>query len=398
MIGRHPVKILHVIPSTAAARGGPSAVVRTMALCEAERGMEVHIATTDDDGPGRMDVRTDGPVTDGKLTYWYFPRQTHFYTVSFPLTLWLWKHSVQYDVIHIHALFSYPSVIAAVCANRASIPYVVRPLGTLSQWGMSHRRPWFKRLSFRWIESRILKHAAAVHFTSQQEALEADLLHVPYKGIVIPNPVELPRRLRAPGAFRTRHPSLAGKMVLLFLSRLDPKKGLDLLLPAFSSVLSQNSRVVLVIAGDGDPVFVASLKQQALQLGLGDSVLWVGFLQGEEKRAALADSDLYVLPSYSENFGVAVVEAMGAGVPVVVSDQVGIHREIANVEAGLVVECNVKSLAVALMLACESVEWRAAASEKAIHLAARFTPALVGEQLADLYDQIRIKNRHSAAA
>jgi len=392
------MKVLHVIPSVSEARGGPSAVMKTVAASQAEMGLEVHVATTDDDGLKRIKDRTNTVISDGRVTYWFFPRQTCFYTFSAPLTRWLRESAAAYDVIHIHALFSYPSVAAAFSASRAGIPYVVRPLGTLNRWGMSHRRPFFKRLSLRFVESRILSGAAAVQFTSQQEAVEAAALDVRHRGIVIPNPVEPPcPAVVLRGAFRHRHPSLTNKTTLLFLSRLDPIKGLDLLLPAFAILQRRFPDTALVIAGDGDPHYIASLHHQARQLRLEDSILWTGFLKGEEKQAALADSDLYVLPSYSENFGVAVVEAMGAGIPVVVSDQVGIHREISGAGAGLVTECSVERLAAALIQACESPEWRRSASESAIRLAARFSPVLIAKQLVDLYDQIRIHRCPAAA-
>jgi glycosyltransferase involved in cell wall biosynthesis len=373
-------------------------VIHTMARYQADRGIEVHVATTDDNGTERIHTGGHFPLFENAVTYWIFRRQTRFYTFSFPLTRWLWKHSADYDLIHIHALFSYPAIAAAFCARWASVPYVVRPLGTLNRWGMRHRRRWLKSLSFRFIESRILRRAAVVQYTSEQEAVEAKLLDARHQAIVIPNPVELLGPERTRGTFRTRYPALAGKTVLLFLSRLDPKKGLDLLLPALSVARDQNPEVALVIAGDGDPAFVAGLKKQAEQLGLEKCVLWVGFLRANEKRAALADSDVYVLPSYSENFGVAVVEAMGAGIPVIVSDQVGIHREIAKAGAGLVAECRVEALAAALTQVLGDSEWRVAASERAARLAARFAPEIITAQLAELYGRIRIRHDRPAAA
>src|SRR5215469_217760 len=104
-----------------------------MALWQAERGIRVHVATTDDNGPGRQRVQ-GSPITHRNVTYWIFPRQTPFYLFSFPLTRWLWKHIAAYDVVHIHTLFSYASVAAALCARLARVPYIVRPLGTLNEW------------------------------------------------------------------------------------------------------------------------------------------------------------------------------------------------------------------------------------------------------------------------
>jgi glycosyltransferase involved in cell wall biosynthesis len=122
------MRVLHVIPSIGPVRGGPSVVIRTMAKCLAKAGIEVHVATTDDNGRGRLNIAGSAPVVEENVTYWIFPRQTRFYTFSFPLTRWLWKHIGEYDVVHIHALFSYTSVAAALCAKVAGVPYIVRPL------------------------------------------------------------------------------------------------------------------------------------------------------------------------------------------------------------------------------------------------------------------------------
>jgi len=165
------MKILHVIPSVGPLRGGPSGMIRTLTRELVKAGITVDVATTDDNGPTRLDVVLEHPVIDEGVTYRYFRRQTRFYSFSWPLTRWLNEHVVDYDLVHIHALFSYPSISAAFWAQRYRIPYIVRPLGVLTRWGMRNRRPWLKRGSFKFIESRILSGAAAVHYTSEQEIL-----------------------------------------------------------------------------------------------------------------------------------------------------------------------------------------------------------------------------------
>ena len=394
-----PLRVLHVIPSIGPARGGPSAVIRTMARGQVESGLEVHVATTDDNGPDRLPTPGGAPVMEEGVFYWIFPRQTRFYTCSWPLAQWLLTRVAEFDVVHIHALFSFASVMAAVCARRHGVPYIVRPLGTLNQWGMRKRRPWLKRFSFRFIESRILKEAAGVHYTSEQEALEAHQIGVHHGSLIIPNPVDFPPQIRKRGGFRSAYPRLeTGAPLLLFLSRLDPKKGLDLLLAAFARVREKHPEATLVIAGDGDPAFIATIKRQSQRLGLDSSVLWAGFLQGPDKLAALADADLFVLPSYSENFGVAVVEAMAAGLPVIVSDQVGIHREIATVEAGLVVPCSAEALTRALETMIADPSLRAAMGAKATELSRKFSTEIIALQLSEIYERVANKRNRSAAA
>jgi glycosyltransferase involved in cell wall biosynthesis len=366
-------------------------MVRTMARGLAHAGLEVHVAATDDNGRARLAIPHAIPVVEDAVTYRYFPRQTRFYGVSWPLGFWLARHVRDYDLVHIHALFSFAAAPAAYWAARAGVPYVVRPLGTLNRWGMEHRRPWLKRLSFSIIESRILRGAARIHYTSEQERIEAAELGVSGRQAVVPLGIDLTPCAELPprGWLRDRVSGAAGRPVALFLSRLDPKKGLDLLLAAFARARSRRPDLVLVIAGSGDPGFEQGVRRDASRLGLGDSVHWAGFLSGKEKLAALADADLFVLPSYSENFGVAAVEAMAARLPVVISDQVGIHREVAAARAGVVVPCERELLADALLRVASDASLRAELGARAQDLVRRrFSIQAMTVAVATMYEEV----------
>jgi glycosyltransferase involved in cell wall biosynthesis len=372
-------KILHVIPSVGPARGGPSILVRTLARALSQTGMDVHVATTDDNGPDRLQVPLGVSQAEDGATFWYFPCQTRFYSFSWPLTRWLARHVHEFDLVHIHALFSYAALPAALLAHRASVPYIVRPLGTLNRWGIRNRRPWLKRLSFRLLESRILAHAAGIHYTCEQELVEAGQLGVSARPIIIPNAVELP-------VGHASQPSARASQSILFLSRIDRKKGLDLLLEAFARVRRHFPAATLVLAGSGDPELVTSLKAAAARLQIADGVVWAGFLSGEAKWSALTNAGVFVLPSYSENFGIALVEALACGCPVVLSDQVGIHREISRAEAGLVTPCRVEELAAAILNVLTDAGLRRRMSENGMRLAKQqFSLEAVSRQLVTAY-------------
>ena len=384
------MKVLHVIPSIGYNRGGPSEVIRTMARCQAEQGLEVHVATTDDNGADRLG---EGDIpTEKNITYWIFRRQARFYGVSFTLLSWLWNHCPNYDIIHIHAVFSFSSTVTALSARMARVPYVLLPHGILMRWGMHNRRRWLKRLSFLLIESRILAGAAAVQYTTDQELLDAQPLGVRHNALVIRYPVELVPFSGVRDVFRGEHSNLAGRLIVLFLSRLDSKKGLNLLLPAFAKVRISHPNTILVVAGDGDPVFVRGVKREADQLCLSDGIIWTGFLRGERKSAVLADADIFILPSFSENFCLAAVEAMAAGIPVIVSNQVGIHREIAMARAGLVVECTVKQIESALGKLLSSAQLRVSMGVNGVALAKQFSARISTTTLVDEYTRIAALN------
>jgi len=389
------LKVLHVIPSVSPRRGGPSMVIRTMTRGLAERGVQVDVATTDDDGAGRFEGRPSPAVESGG-TYRFFPRQVRFYLFSLPLNRWLGDHLREYDLVHIHALFSYPATVAASWARKYGLPYIVRPLGTLNRWGVENRRPWLKQLSLRMVERRILAGAAAVHFTSAQEELEARVQGAITRPVIIPNAIELSDfREAGPGWLRAAYPQLDGRRIVLFLSRLDPKKGLDLLLSAFHEVRRQHPEAALVVAGDGDRDFVSSLHRQAQQLGLGRDIVWAGFLEGKQKVTAMREADVFVLSSYSENFGVAVVEAMACGLPVIVSDQVGIHHEISASGAGLVVPCEKDRLANAILHVLGDDGLRSRLAQNGIALSQTYSVEAVMDQLIRLYRDIaRCRTTH----
>jgi glycosyltransferase involved in cell wall biosynthesis len=182
------------------------------------------------------------------------------------------------------------------------------------------------------------------------------------------------------------------------LSRLDPKKGLDLLLLAFSQL--DRPRPALVIAGSGSPDFEATLRRDAARLGLEGDIYWAGFLDAQEKLAALAEADVFVLPSYSENFGIAVVEAMACGVPVVISDRIGIGGQAAAAGAAIVVPCESEALVGAIRQFVEDEHLRRTVGECGRRLAReRFSIEAMVAGLSEMYrDVLRTRTQPRPSA
>ncbi len=392
------MKVLHVIPSLSPSQGGPSFALPLIARGLVERGIAVDIATTNDDGPGRrLDVPLGVPVERDGFRVRYFQKQTQFYKVSLPFTRWMRLHVSDYDVVHIHALFSHTSISAARQARRAEVPYIVRPIGVLNRWGMRNRRRLIKALSFRFIEGPLLRHAAAMHYTSRQEQCEAEQAGAFAPAAVIPLGVEMPES-PSPSAladFTGRFPSAGKSKVVLFLSRLDVKKGLDLLLPAFAALRQKHADAILMLAGDGQPEYVASLRQMAERLELGASVVWAGFLEGEAKRCALASASVFVLPSYSENFGIALVEALAMGLPAITTPGVAVAEDIRAHDAGLVVPAEIETLTEAMDRVLGEGELRGRLSTNGKELAVKqFSLEAMGRALEELYLKMHRRSLH----
>lgn len=341
------LRVLHVISSVSRLRGGPSVSVYNMVKALSRRGISVDLAATDDDGAGaRLDVPLDRVVQIEGQNVRFFPRQTVKYEFSAPMLRWLRAHIREYDIVHTHGLFGWAPLAAAWCARAAGVPYVMRPAGVLDTWGLKNKTRFGKAVSLRLLEAPLLRSAAAVHFTTPLEEARAAELALRIRPVVLPTGVAidtLPPQVVEPA----EAPAVGANRVILYLARIHPIKRIDTLLRAYAALENRRS-TSLVIAGDGDAALVGHLKELALELGVRTDVHWVGFADGDLKRWLLARASLFVLPSDSENFGIAVVEAMSAGLPVVVTSGCGLAGFVRQHGAGIVTDGAVGSLQAAL--------------------------------------------------
>jgi glycosyltransferase involved in cell wall biosynthesis len=389
-IASRKIRVLHVIPSVSKKHGGPSYAIVLLAKASQQLPIEITVATSDDDGGrARLKVPLGRPIERDGIIHFFFRRDLVPYKISFSLTRWLNHHVGDFDVVHIHALFSFSSLVAARAARKRGVPYVVRPLGVLNRWGLENRRPLLKRLSLRLIELPILRRAAAIHFTSEAERREAvstssDVASL--QSFVIPIPVETEHGAGSTERFLAEYPQVRGKKVVLFLSRIDQKKGIELLMEAFAVVRRSEPNLLLVIAGNGGSRYIDSLRVQAAELNISSDVLWTGFLGPADKASAYAAASVFVLPSHSENFGIAAAEALAAGVPCVLSDQVALSDYLQNDDSALVVPCESEAIANAIGELLSRPEMRARLASRGRQVAAeRFSSQAVGKALLDMY-------------
>jgi len=233
-----------------------------------------------------------------------------------------------------------------------------------------------------------MRDAAAIHFTSQAEQGEAESLGWPLRSHVIPLGIE-PFDLPSPEVFLSLYPCLRDRRRILFLSRLDPKKNVETLLKAFAKVGADRCDIALVICGDGNLEYIAQLKELAMKLNIADSIVWAGNVGGEVKHAALACADLFVLPSFSENFGVAAVEALIAGVPSVLSHGVAVATEVAAAGAGMAVDPTPDAVAAGIHFYMSNPDKGLVARHNAQQLAAeKYSANAMSARLVSLYRNI----------
>lgn len=389
--------MLHVIPSVSLRDGGPSRAIGSIerALCEA--GISVTTVTTDSDGPGRrLSHELRPPVANGAVRF-YASQIAEFYKIAPSIVPWLWRNVPSFDVVHIHALFSFASVAAGIIARQLGVPYLIRPLGTLTNYGLTQRRPWMKRISLTLLEGGLLRDAAAVHFTSELESREARELGVNMRGVVIPLGVECPEVSKR-ADLTAEYPEIEGRAIVLFLSRLDPKKNVECLLHAFSILYRNRPDAILVIAGEGEDAYVDRLKRLAASLNIADHIVWLGHVERQRRATAFAAAHLFVLPSLSENFGIAAAEAMLAGIPCILSREIAIAPDVQEAKAGFVVEPTPEDVALAMTTLITNKDMSQGLGKRGKSYAERqFSTAAMANSLIRVYEDVTSTRQRSAA-
>jgi glycosyltransferase involved in cell wall biosynthesis len=307
-----------------------------MARAVARRGHAVSVYTTDREMDDAERPADSAPFARDGVTIRCFPQHTpRVIGASLPLMRALPQAIASADLVHLHSLYLFHVWATARECRRQDVPYLLRPHGTLDPF--LWRRHRARKQVMEWLfQDRVIREAAAIHYTAEEEMRLAKPHVGDARAVVVPNGLDLAdyRDLPPPGALRAKLPSVGTRRIVLFLSRLNFKKGLDVLIPGFAASLARAGDLHLVIAGPDDGELEAT-RALARAAGIADQVSFTGMLGHADKLAAFADSFMFVLPSYSENFGIAIVEAMACGLPVAISDRVNIWREIVDAGAGL---------------------------------------------------------------
>jgi glycosyltransferase involved in cell wall biosynthesis len=355
------MRIVHVISSLDPRCGGPTTALVALVRAQVQEGHSVTVVATwsrkqppgsaDELKEAGADVRLIGPC--------------------FTPLVWHWKISPVLreaidgaSIVHIHAIWEEIQHRAACIARELNVPYVVTAHGMLDPWSLSQRST--KKQLYLFLRLRHdLDSATAMHYTTDIERDLVGPMRLRTDCIVEPYCLDLSdyRSLPQSGYLRKRYPQIGKRKIVLFYSRLHEKKGLDLLIPAFAKAADEDS--VLVLAGPCAPEYEAVIDKMIAEHGLQDRVIKTGMLYNGSRVAALRDADLFVLPSYQENFGIAVVEALAAGTPVIISDQVNIYPTIAKEQVGAVIPTNVDALAEQLSHWLRDANAREVASQRA---------------------------------
>ena len=347
------MRILQVVPHYVPAYrfGGPLIVAHSLGKALVRAGHRVVVCTTnladeknDLDVPLDIQVKRDGVSVYYESTYLFRMR-------GFSPALWrrIVKEISVADVVFVHAHFQFANWAGAWLARRAKKPYVIFAHGSLHREGIAHKNKFLKRVYLRILEHGNMRNAAFIAFNAPEEK---DHSFYGELGKVVRNGIDPAEFLNMPpkGSFRERYSQLRGKIIFLFLGRLDVQhKGLDLLLEAFARLARECRNVHLVLAGPDEGGGVARINLLAQQYGVNDSVTLTGLISGQDKLAALQGADAFVLPSRFEGLSIAILEALYVGLPMLVTDQVGLCDEIRRIGAGLVVPVRSESIYYGLL-------------------------------------------------
>jgi glycosyltransferase involved in cell wall biosynthesis len=327
-----PMRILNVIHSLNPVYGGPAEGLRHMCVATHRLGHLQEALTLDAPySPWLSDfpapVHAVGPALSG-------------YAYTRQLVPWLHASVSNYDAVVVHGLWQHQGLAVRRATLGTPVPYYVYPHGMLDPWfrrtyPLKHVK---KQLYWSLVERQVLRDACAVLFTTEEESRLAAQTFSPYavNASTVGYGLDLDEAALQATAedFLSTVPSLRGQRILLFLARIHPKKGLDLLIEAFAQVAAAHPGLQLVVAGPDEAGLRPALEQQAAQQGVADRITWVGMLRGAQKWGALRAAEVFALPSHQENFGIAVAEALAVGLPVLISDQVNIWREVVADGAG----------------------------------------------------------------
>ncbi|MDD3078972.1 MAG: glycosyltransferase [Paludibacter sp.] len=318
------MNILHIIRSIDKSTGGPARSVTQ--ICEQLSLLGVDVDLVTNDSPSPVVVNTSAHF---RLIFYTF-KELFVFSKSLSKT--------DYSLIHLQHIWNPYIHIVARAARKKGIPYIISPRGMLEPWIMN-RHPWKKKMAMWLYQRKDIARAACIHATAESEKDNIRKLGFNNKITVIPNGIETDKiQLKTSWEVNKK---------ILFLSRIHVKKGIELLLESIAGLKEQMAGYSVIIAGEGEEFYIRQLKQKSADLGVSDIIHFAGGVYGDEKWQLLREADFFVLPTFSENFGIVVAEALASGTPVITTTGTpwqGLNSE----ECGWWIDLSVENLKKAL--------------------------------------------------
>jgi len=401
------MRILQVVPTLAPRYGGPSVACPELSRELVRQGHEVSIYASDVDGRDHLDVPLDRSLQDNGVAIRYFRGWTRPGKFMFSTELWraLRNSVARFDIVHIWAVYGFSTSAAAYWCRRHGVPHLVFPHGSLDPFLRRRNRPR-KWVYTKLFAERDYRRADGVLFNTEEEMRlasdwsglrarrkEKEEEALRQKRVVVPIGIApewfAPRDPQAGGRLRRKYPTLAGRKLIVYFGRINFKKGLDILARAFAEVARGRNDLHLVLAGPDDEGYGQKVRHWLAEKGALEKATFTGLLEHESRFSILQEAEVFVLTSYTENFGQSVVEAMASGVPVVISNRVNIWPDVAKAGAGVVVPCDISATAKALQRLIEDPAARHEMGERGKQWAAKNLPwHVVARRMAEAYEDI----------
>jgi glycosyltransferase involved in cell wall biosynthesis len=399
-----PMRILLVIFGVAPRYGGLSVMGPELSRELVRQGHDVSIYTTDVDGPGRLNVPVDRPILSEGVKIHYFRGWN--LPAKFVVSLDLWRALrdtvMHFDIVHSWSVYSFATSAAAYWCRKREVPHMVFPHGSLDPFLLRRNRPR-KWLYSKLFAERDYRQASAVLFNTEEEMRLASkwsglkksdgLTGKGPKRFVVPVGIDA-SWLQEPDAaagerLRNKFPQLKSRRLVVCLGRINFKKGLDILSRAFARIARDRDDLHLVVAGPDSEGYGSKVRRWLAEGGVLEKTTFTGSLEGEERLAVMHEAEVFALPSYTENFGGVVTEAMASGVPVVISDQVNLWPDVSQAGAGLVVPCDVEATAKALLSILDDPKWgKQMGSNGRRWVAENLAWDIVGAQMVRAYEEL----------
>jgi glycosyltransferase involved in cell wall biosynthesis len=384
------MKILIVIASIAPLYGGTSKIALEWAEELGKQGMSVDLITTNANGRDYLDVTLQNWIEKPTYRIQYFPCwNISEYKLSGSLAIWLFRHVRDYDIVHTMGVFSPAVTTAHWSCQLHKVPYIMNPQGMLEPWALAYKSQK-KQIYSTLIERSALENASAVQALNTTELENIKALGLQASLVLVPNGIDRQEfeELPDPEIFIQQFPETSHKTRILFMARIDPKKGLDLLAPAFAKVREQFPNTHLIVAGPDSIGFLKKATEYFAVAGCLEAVTFTGMLTGKTKASALSAADLYVAPSYSEGFSMSVLEAMAASLPCTITTGCN-FPEAGLANAAHVVDMNAEAIANAIILCLQEPAAARAMGDRARQFVLdNYTWDIIATNLIDLYRDI----------
>lgn len=381
------MKILTVTPYLAPSYGGTSKCIVELAKELGNLDITVDLVTTNAGFDSAKDADSWIDKKKYRVRYFYCWYRNDF-IISLRLILWLIRNIAHYDIVHTNTVFAPLISLTNLICSWQNIPYINTPHGMLEPWALSYKARK-KKYYYQLLEKPLLQKARAIQTLASSEAQKIQKLGFS-NTVTIPNGIHAQEYQSLPDSeiFYQQFPDTRGKKLILFLGRIDPKKGLDLLAPAFSKAYQKFPDIHLIVAGPNSINFMPIAEKYFIDANCRDGVTFTGMLKGELKLAALAAATIYVAPSYSEGFSMSVLEGMASGLPCIITTGCN-FPEAAKAHVAHVVDIKAESIADALINCLENPQQAKQMGNQARQfIFDNYTWDIVAQKMFGVYQQI----------